>query len=397
MKLTHIPVVIFFCLIQNSKSIFSINDTQQVNNTKNVLNATELILSKGLPAEEHYVTTNDGFVLGLQRIKRSSAAERYPILILHGLLASSDTFLLNSRHQSLPYVLHDAGFDVWLGNVRGNKYSRKHVSLNPNKDEFWKWSFDEMGEFDIPAIIDYIVNTTKMPKVNFVGHSQGCVAFFSGVIQNNYLNEKVDKFFALAPAAFLPNIKIPLKNLRHFITLLPTLDTSFEHGEILKSPDVLNKITGEICNILNMCSNSMFMLEGNRYSSNLNLSRISVYKAHEPSGTSLQNIKHWTQMVDQNKKKFGMRFYDNGYFGNYHKYKSFVTPKYNFEEFRVSTYIFCGTDDKVVTMKDCKTLSHNLPNVKQFYEIKGYNHFDFPYAFNAPTRFFNKILKILLN
>ena len=397
MKLTRVVVVSLFCLIQNSKSKLSKNNTQQVNNPKQLLNATGLIISKGLPAEEHYVTTNDGFVLGLQRIARSSAAQNHPILILHGLLASSDAFLLNHRNQSLPYVLYDAGFDVWLGNVRGNKYSRKHENLSPDQDEFWNWSFDEMGEFDIPAMIDYIISTTKMPKINFVGHSQGCVAFFSGVIQNKYLNEKVDNFFALAPAAFLPNIKLPLKNLRYFITVLPSLDKSFEHGEILKSPKVLYKVTEEFCSILNMCNNDMFMLDGNEYSSNLNLSRISVYNAHDPSGTSLQNVKHWTQMVDQNKKKFGMRFYDNGYFGNYHKYKSFVSPKYNFEEFKVSTYIFCGTDDGVVTMKDCKTLSYNLPNVKQFYEIKGYNHFDFAYAFNAHTRFFDLILQILLN
>ena len=38
------------------------------------------------------------------------------------------------------YVLADAGYDVWLGNYRGNTYSRKHESLNPEDYTFWQYS-----------------------------------------------------------------------------------------------------------------------------------------------------------------------------------------------------------------------------------------------------------------
>lgn len=62
---------------------------------------------------------------------------------------------MNSPSQSPCFKLADLGYDVWLGNTRGNKYSRDHMSLDPDapkdEDAFWNISFEEMGYYDIPA------------------------------------------------------------------------------------------------------------------------------------------------------------------------------------------------------------------------------------------------------
>ena len=39
------------------------------------------------------------------------------------------------------YILADNGYDVWLGNYRGNYYSRNHCDLNPNKNPFWDFRY----------------------------------------------------------------------------------------------------------------------------------------------------------------------------------------------------------------------------------------------------------------
>ncbi len=71
------------------------------------------------------------------------------------------------RHSNFPpfiektyfsgYILADAGYDVWIGNFRGNTYGRHHVSLDPDKKDFWHFAWDQMGKYDIPAIMDTIM------------------------------------------------------------------------------------------------------------------------------------------------------------------------------------------------------------------------------------------------
>ena len=41
-----------------------------------------------------------------------------------------DAWFLNSPEESLGFILADHGFDVWVGNVRGTRWSHGHVSLS---------------------------------------------------------------------------------------------------------------------------------------------------------------------------------------------------------------------------------------------------------------------------
>ena len=90
------------------------------------------------------MTTEDGFILALQRIPRGrnekeSSSRKEVVFLQHGLLADATNWIIDTPTRSLGYMLADSGYDVWLGNIRGNDYSRRHVKYSPHQSKFWNW------------------------------------------------------------------------------------------------------------------------------------------------------------------------------------------------------------------------------------------------------------------
>jgi pimeloyl-ACP methyl ester carboxylesterase len=112
--------------------------------------------------EEHQVTTEDGYILTMHRmfLRVSYDTNRPVVFLQHGMLSNSEAWVLNLG-KSVAVKLAREGYDVWLGNNRGNIYSREHSTLNPkepaDQKDYFDFSFYEMGKFDLPAMIDKVL------------------------------------------------------------------------------------------------------------------------------------------------------------------------------------------------------------------------------------------------
>jgi len=109
----------------------------------------EMITDQGFECESHQYTTEDGYINTLHRIlprpnKVTSSSKKSRVVFLqHGLLGTSSDYVMGSTNNSLGFFLADLGYDVWLGNARGNTYSLGHVKLSVKDKEYWKFSFQQ--------------------------------------------------------------------------------------------------------------------------------------------------------------------------------------------------------------------------------------------------------------
>lgn len=97
-----------------------------------------------------------------------------------------------------------------MGNARGNTYSRRHVTMKPDNSQFWQFSWHEIGYYDVPAMIDYVLKETGMNKLHYIGFSQGTTVFWVMTSTRPEYNDKIISMQALAPIGYVSNIKSPL-------------------------------------------------------------------------------------------------------------------------------------------------------------------------------------------
>lgn len=107
-----------------------------------------LCVQEGYPAEEHRVTTRDGYILRMERIPRRGC--RRVTFFVHGVMDTSLSWVATGTIGSMAYAAFDAGADVWLANCRSNP-PREHADPAFRGVAYWSYSVNELGLQDMNA------------------------------------------------------------------------------------------------------------------------------------------------------------------------------------------------------------------------------------------------------
>ncbi|GAA0154643.1 lipase [Lithospermum erythrorhizon] len=350
----------------------------------------------GYTCQEFEVITDDDYILSVQRIPHGRAGGNGtrgpPVLLQHGVLVDGLTWLLNSPEESLAYILADNGYDVWVSNIRGTRFSRRHVTLSPNSRAYWNWSWDDLITHDLPSIINLIFKQTGQ-KIHYVGHSLGTLMALTSFSEGLEV-DKVKSAVLLSPVAYLSHMGTIIGDLlaRSFVG---ELITSLGLAEFNPNSPLVANLLKTLCDKPGVdCYNLLPVITGKNCC--LNASTVDLVLKNEPQPTSTKNMVHLAQIVRYGR----LRKYDyGGRFKNLEHYGEYIPPAYDLSKIPhdLPMFLSYGGQDALSDVKDVETLlgllkGHDADKLQVQY-VKDYAHADFIIGVTAKDVVYNQVIK----
>ncbi|XP_014260504.1 lipase 3-like [Cimex lectularius] len=396
---TFYIVVLFALFAPYSFKSVSTNEVIPSDDWRKPPDSAEMIAQRGYPVEVHHVETEDGYILKAFRIpfgKKSVGGKRPPVILQHGILCSSDCWTIMSPEKGLAYRLVDSGYDVWVTNNRGAPYGKNHTKLTPDDQEFWDYSVHELGYYDVPALIDYILKQTGYSKLTYIGHSQGTSQFFiMGSTRPEY-NDKVNVMAALGPVAYLDHTHGLIKLLSSMSSFLAKLAKLFNMHEVLEHPLVFQLANKVLCgpySVLRPLCNDVFFYITGFDSPQMNNTIGSEIGNYCPTGATIKQLNHFAQLTHNGK----FTMFDYGTEENMVKYNSLYPPQYDLTKVKCPVVLYHGQNDYISSPPEVVRLSKVLPNLvkRDLVDYPKFNHLDFMWAIDINKLLNNDVLKTI--
>ncbi|CAH1379419.1 unnamed protein product [Tenebrio molitor] len=357
-------------------------------------NITNIIQRHATSPETHQVQTQDGFILSLFRIPRENP--RGVILFQHCYLCDARIWV-TQHNESIAFLFWRAGYDVWLGNSRGNFYSKRHATLSPSDGEFWNYSFFELGYYDVHASVEYIKATTNHSKIIFMGYSLGGSA---GLVYSSMRPEDATKslriIVSIAAATHFRYAFGPMEFVTSFIFKMQSFNNHtgiYSIGRYDSWGLKFFRISHRLFPFKKYLPYAISFFFGwtpdemDPSYSNLMISQFG-------SESSLNIIYHGYQ-----QRLLGIfQAYDYGEIKNMRLYGSTNPLLYPLEKIKVPVFLVYSYDDWFCHYKDNELVHNRLPEEAKIYgklAVKGINHVDFAYGKRRNQEVYNKILKVL--
>lgn len=312
------------------------------------LSPLDKIMNFGYKGQSYVVQTTDGYMLTIFRIysNSSNGVKKPPCLLMHGNLESSLQFLQLER-DSLPFILSNHGYDVFLGNSRCNQFS-SHIDLSKTSHEYWNYTLHELGFYDLSATIDVVLNVTESEKLFYTGISQGASIAMILLSTKPEYNRKIIQLHLMGPGVYIGNppnyvafnmATFFLDNYQHHgifgISRLFDSIKPFEEFDILKNNVMfLCRITQNMIPDLNIC-NHLIEIE--------NTKQLLKVSSHQEC---IKKLTHFKQLINTNR----FQMFDYGE-ENTRIYGRSSPPEYDLKSVAVPTFIYYGENDGLLKLE----------------------------------------------
>ncbi|KAL3266871.1 hypothetical protein HHI36_011023 [Cryptolaemus montrouzieri] len=381
-----------------------LNLTTHPDNPDEYLSVTELITKYGYPVEEYFVTTKDGYILRVHRIpptRKGIAPCNRTIFLMHGLLSSSADWVILGPQEAFAYYLADLGYDVWMGNARGNSQSKNHTKLNPRHRKFWDFSWHEIGTIDVPTMIDFVLKSTNQKALYHVGHSQGTTTFYVMCSELPSYNKKIIAHYSLAPIGFMKHAFSPILRIgSKFVKELEWLSSLLGIVQILPHDAFMTFIGNKYCEGGELtevvCRDSLFLTCGFD-KAEFNNSLMPTLMGHSPAGSAAKQFFHYAQLIDSGR----FRQYDYGLANTLHYGPTHALgpPSYDLKKVKAPVYLYYSRNDWLSNEKDVTKLCKELGNCRSQVLVAEhrFNHMDYLWGIHAKQMVYTVVTDDIVN
>eukprot|EP00850_Spirogloea_muscicola_P008221 SM000043S15849 [mRNA] locus=s43:497721:500388:+ [translate_table: standard] len=306
--------------------------------------------------------------------------------------SGGDCWLLNEPAQGLPFLLADAGFDVWIGNTRASRWSHGHVALQPTAEAYWDWTWDDLAGEDLPSMFRYVRQAANGSQIFYIGHSQGTITGLA-TFTNPADVEHVRAAVLLSPIIHLNHIKSKFVKAAATLYLDKVVKKSGFRQFNLNS-GVSEELVGRVCELVGMsieCNHLLTAITGPPCC--MNMSEVRRYLEWEPGTTSVKNMIHLAQMVRTGTwSKF-----DYGWVRNLCVYGSLRPPQYRLSKIpkSISLMLAHGGADYLSDEDDVRSLIDGLKPRPRLLYLPQYAHGDFILSTSGRQDLYNPIIDFL--
>ncbi|XP_050294890.1 lipase 3-like isoform X2 [Anthonomus grandis grandis] len=361
------------------------------------LDVPQIIRRHGYPSESHVIESPDGYLLRVHRIPGNKDGQTggQPVYLQHGLMGSSADFVLNGNN-TLAFYLADNGYDVWLGNARGNIYSRGHKYLPISSPKYWNFSWHEIATEDLPTTLYHISNSTGKPgEIIYIGHSMGTTMSFVLASTLPEVAKNLKLIVSLAPTVFMKHLRSPLRYIAPFCNDVGWIIRNLGINELILPNRALEMISFE-CQLQftqDICRNLLFVIGGFN-KDEFNISMLPKVASHYPAGTSTKSVIHYGQEIRNNGN---FQQFDYGPEGNIIQYGNITPPLYKLENIKTPFYLMYATNDVLTSYIDVERLAKQLTTLVGLYKVPSntFGHANFIYGINTFNYVYQPLIKFL--